>query len=184
MKFIWEPLIDSKISIIFIMKDEIKIILQFFTKRGKKKLLINQFFTYFYKNIKEVKYNNINNSIVTNWKSLKMIQTWFEQNKSYIFLLRDLNGNKKFKRQNLKNIRYKLVPLYNSKYNYTTMLWLKNELNIKKSTSSLYNHIFNKLKLLKQIENWNSNLKTDHYDLVIKNKRYLKRKPNYNKFTK
>jgi hypothetical protein len=66
MKFIWEPLIDSKISIIFIMKDEIKIILQFFTKRGKKKLLIKQFFTYFYKNIKEVKYNNINNSIVTN----------------------------------------------------------------------------------------------------------------------
>lgn len=166
------------------MKNEIKIILQFFTKRGKKKLLISQFFKYFYKNIKQVKYNNINNLIVTNWKSLKMIHTWFEQNKSYIFLLKDLKGNKKFKRQNLKNIRYKLVPLYNSKSNYNTMLWLKNELNIKKGSSSLYSHIFNKLKLFKQIENWNSSLKLNHYDLVIKNKRYLKRKKIYNKFIK
>ena len=113
-----------------------------------------------------------------------MIHTWFEQNKSYIFLLKDLKGNKKFKRQNLKNIRYKLVPLYNSKSNYNTMLWLKNELNIKKGSSSLYSHIFNKLKLFKQIENWNSSLKLNHYDLVIKNKRYLKRKKIYNKFIK
>lgn len=169
-------------TIIFIMKDSLKIILQFFTKNGKKKLLIKQFKKNFYTNSKLVKYKDILTQQSSNWTHLKMIHKWFEQNKSFIFLAG--KGAKKQKKKKI-TIQYNLLPLFNYKKNITSVKWLKKDINLSSHNVSknIYSLIYDKFKINNKLNEWNSKYKLEHYDIVNKNKKFVYNK-NYNKYKK
>jgi len=170
------------LTVIFIMKNSLKIILQFFTKNGKKKLLIKQFKKNFYTNSKLVKYKDILTQQSSNWTHLKMIHKWFEQNKSFIFLA---GKNAKKQKKKKTTIQYNLLPLFNYKKNITSVRWLKKDINLSshKVSKNIYNLIYDKFKINNKLNEWNSKYKLEHYDIVNKNKKFVYRK-NYNKYKK
>ena len=164
------------------MKNNFKTILQFFVKNGKKKILVKQLDNILYNSSKLIKYKHNTNLNSNNWIYLKMINKWFKQNKAYIFLLEKNMGKRNAKKKKI-NVNYKLLPLFTYKKNFMSMHWLKKEINLSQSkkSKSIYNLIFDKMKMCDQLNQWNSKYKTEHYTLVGQNLRKTFKKP-YKKY--
>lgn len=165
------------------MKKSLILILQFFLKNGKKKILLKQFEKNFYLFNKQLRYKDINKFTHSNWKNFKLLSEWFKQNKAFIFFYSKITKRKMKRKQN--NTRFKLKPLFSYKQPRTSILWLKNEINFssKKRNNNLYSLIFNGLNTINKLNSWSSKSKLEHYDLVKKNTRF-KRYNKYKKFKK